>query len=160
MPPGKMPIGSLGSLGYQPSLHEDKHRRWICWVKDTGGLRAKLQEEYLLATPTAQLSRDLTTLCCHNKGPGAPRRGSIVSKAENKMFSALAGTKWQEMAGTKWSTLRAWPSSKTGGRRGGGHTKAVHIRNSLITSPEKNDGQTVPHVQSFRVGGLTWWGRV
>lgn len=95
-----MPVGFVGNLGYQPSLREDKHRRWTRWVKDTDGLRAKLQEEYPLATTAAQLSRDLMTLCCHNKGPEAPRGGPIVSEAEGAMV------------GTKWSITRAWPFNK------------------------------------------------
>lgn len=104
MPPGKLPLDLIGNLGYQPYLHEDKQKKWIHCIKDTGGLRATLQEEYQLATTTAQHSRNLAKLCCHRKVSEAARRGPIEYITEDSM------------AGTKWSILRAFcvrPDSAT-----------------------------------------------
>lgn len=97
MPPGKLPLDLIENLSYQPYLHEDKHRKEIHCIKDTGGLRATLQEEYQLAATTiAQHSRNLAKLCCHRKVSGAARRGPVEYKTEDSMV------------GTKWSMLRAF----------------------------------------------------
>lgn len=57
------------------------------------------------------------------------------------------------MAGRTWSIPRAShvrPFNTMWGRSGGRHTNVVQIRNSLVISPKKGDGKTVPICAKFK----------
>lgn len=102
----------------------------------TGGLRAKLQEEYQPATSAAQRSRNRTKWRRHNQVPGAARRGPIESKAEDSMAWGMGA------GGEEWPVPRAWPFSKCG-EIAEGSSNMAQIRNRLLL-PRKMQGKRSP----------------